>query len=105
MVPGAGSKFGALMFEPELFRKQICSIEESTCAVGTFRRPGNCTPFSPLVTRLLPGTAHRKSGSSTPSVWSRGRMFAHQLYNPVATGGFFGLRPPNQASSPPKWNV
>jgi len=28
------------MFEPEVFRKQICCIEESTCdIVGTFRRP------------------------------------------------------------------
>ena len=28
------------MFEPEFFRKQMYSIEESTCdIVGTFRRP------------------------------------------------------------------
>ena len=26
-VPGARSKFGAPMFEPEVFRKQMCSIE------------------------------------------------------------------------------
>ena len=31
---------GALMVEPELFRKQIYCIEESTCdIVGTFRCP------------------------------------------------------------------
>jgi len=34
------SKFGAPMFEAELFPMQICWIEESTCdIVGTFRRP------------------------------------------------------------------
>jgi len=31
------SKFGATMFEPEVFRKQIYCIEESTCGiVGLF---------------------------------------------------------------------
>ena len=40
MAPRARSKFGAPMFEPELFLKQICCIKESTCdTVGTFRRP------------------------------------------------------------------
>jgi len=40
MAPVARSKFGALMFEPEVFRKQMYSIEESTCdIVGTFRLP------------------------------------------------------------------
>jgi len=40
MVPGSRSKFGAAMFEPELFLKQIYCIEESTRdIVGTFRRP------------------------------------------------------------------
>jgi len=35
----ARSKFGAPMFEPEIFRKQIYCIEKSTCdIVGTFRR-------------------------------------------------------------------
>ena len=39
MTPGARSRFGALMFEPEALRKQMYCIEESTCdAVGTFRR-------------------------------------------------------------------
>jgi len=38
--PGARSKFGASMLEPEVFPRQICCIEESTCnIVGTFRRP------------------------------------------------------------------
>jgi len=40
MVPGTGSKFGAPMFEPDVFRKQIFCIETSTGdIVGTFRRP------------------------------------------------------------------
>jgi len=39
MAPGARSKFGALMFETEVFRKQMYCIEESTCdIVETFRR-------------------------------------------------------------------
>ena len=40
MAPGARSKFGAPMFEPEVFRKQMYCTEESTCdIVETFRRP------------------------------------------------------------------
>jgi len=38
-LDGARSKFAAPMFEPEVFRKQMQCIEESTCDnVGTFRR-------------------------------------------------------------------
>jgi len=45
MVPEARSKFGAPVFEPEIFRKQMHCIGESTCnIVGTFRPPGNCAP-------------------------------------------------------------
>jgi len=61
MAPGARSKYGTLMFEPEVFRKQLYCIEESTYdIVGTFRRspqsfgapvvirrPGNCSPCPP----------------------------------------------------------
>jgi len=36
----ARSKFSATMFEPEVFRKQMYCIEESTCnIVGTFPNP------------------------------------------------------------------
>jgi len=36
----ARSKFGAHMLEPEVFRKQMYSIEERICdIVGTFRPP------------------------------------------------------------------
>ena len=60
MAPGARSKFVAPMFEPEVFRKQIYCIEESTCGIfGTswyppivIRRPGNCAPVPTLVTCL-----------------------------------------------------
>ena len=37
---GARSKFGVPMLEPEVFRKQMCCVEESTCdIVGIFIRP------------------------------------------------------------------
>jgi len=72
MAPGARSKFGAPMFETEVFRKQMYCIEECTCdIVGTFwlprshsappavtwrphsdSAPGNCVPLTPLVTPL-----------------------------------------------------
>jgi len=40
MALGARSKFGAPVFEPEIFRKHIYCIEESTCdIVGTFLHP------------------------------------------------------------------
>jgi len=66
MAPGARSKFGAPMFVPEIFRKQMYCIEESICdIVGTLwrppqwfgapiviRHPGNCAPLAPLVTTL-----------------------------------------------------
>jgi len=61
MTPEAESKFDAPMLETEVFRKQMCCSEESTCDIArTFRhppqsfgtpivirRPGNCAPFSP----------------------------------------------------------
>jgi len=53
MTPGARSKFGVPVFEPEVFRKQMYCTEESTCdIVGIFAPPavirhsGNCVPFS-----------------------------------------------------------
>jgi len=40
MAPKAKSKFGAVIFEPEFFRKQMYCIEECTCDIdGTFWRP------------------------------------------------------------------
>jgi len=50
----------APMFEPEVFRRQMNCIEESTCgSVGTFRRPhsdsatGEICPLTPLFTPCL----------------------------------------------------
>jgi len=61
MAPGARSKLGAPMFEPEFFRKHMYCIKESTCdIVETFRRPPavirhprNCASLAPLVRPLL----------------------------------------------------
>jgi len=40
VASGVRSKFGAPIFEPDVFWKQIYRIEESTCdIVGTFWRP------------------------------------------------------------------
>jgi len=63
MPPGARNKFGASMFEPEVCRKQMHCIEESTCdTVATFWHPRSdsapgelCPPCPSLVTTLLRG--------------------------------------------------
>jgi len=57
MAPGARSKYGAPMFEPEVFQKQIHCIEESSLLVtllGLFSAPSSdsapgelCPPCSP----------------------------------------------------------
>jgi len=42
MAPGARYKFGAPIFEPEVFRKQMYCVEECTYDIlGIFRRPRN----------------------------------------------------------------
>jgi len=53
--PGKETSLAPPMFEPEVFRKQMYCIEESTCnIVGTFRRPrsdsapGELCPACPL---------------------------------------------------------
>jgi len=52
MEPGEWNKFGAPMFEPEVFRKQMyCFAKSAYDIVVTFwppaviRRPGNCVPL------------------------------------------------------------
>jgi len=59
MAPGARNKFGAFIFEPELFRKEIYCIEESTRdLLGLFGAPvvisppGNRSPLPPFVLPL-----------------------------------------------------
>jgi len=50
MAPGVRSKFGAPMFEPEVFRKQMYCTEVLVTLLGLFgaliviRRTGNCAP-------------------------------------------------------------
>jgi len=62
MAPRARSKFGALILEPEVFRKPMRCIEENTCdIVGIFQRPCSdmvpgklCAPFvTPLTVQYL----------------------------------------------------
>jgi len=54
MAPGARSKFGALMFEPDVFRKQMFFVEKVLVtrlglfgAPAVIRRPGIVPPFPP----------------------------------------------------------
>jgi len=83
MAPGAGSKFGARMFEPEVFRKQMCCIEESTCDIaGNFRRPPQsfgvrriAPPLPPLVTPLL--ISQNKTNEITTFPWRE--LHFHQI--------------------------
>jgi len=53
---GQGASFATPMFEPEVFRKQMCCIEERICNITTPAvirrphsdwRPGNCAPHCP----------------------------------------------------------
>jgi len=66
MAHGARHKFGAPIFEPEIFRKQMYCIEEDTCdIVGIFWRPHSISasqewfgerviaPPCPIITPLL----------------------------------------------------
>jgi len=71
MTPGARSKFGSPMFEPEVFRKQMYCIEEFVTLLGLFgapaviRRPhidsahGELCPSCPVVTPWLQRAATR----------------------------------------------
>jgi len=55
MGPGARSKFGASVFEPEVFRKQLYCIEESTCDIdGTFKRPSQSFGARGIVPLVAP---------------------------------------------------
>jgi len=58
MAHGARNRFGAPMFEPEVFREQMYCVEETTCdMLGLFGRPndstpGHCSSLPPLGTPL-----------------------------------------------------
>jgi len=109
MAPGARIKFCAPMFEPEVFRKQLYWIEESTCdIVGTFRCSLSRTPHSDSVPPQWFGTpiVIRRPGNCAPlSPCTRGQWgtFIRSRSNPVATEGFGGLSPSKQSSKPTKF--
>jgi len=48
MAPGVRSKFGALMFASEVFRKQMYSIEESAWDISVPGKFGLVAPLSCL---------------------------------------------------------
>ena len=50
MAPGARSKFGAPVVEPEVFRDKMYSIEESTCDIVGLFGATSVIPLTPLVT-------------------------------------------------------
>jgi len=57
MAPGAKSKFGAPMIEPEVFQKQMYCTEKCICDfVGTFRRPTQSFSAPILIRPLAPLT-------------------------------------------------
>jgi len=67
MAPEAKYKFAALMFEPEVFRKQMCCFEKSAYnVVGAFwslrsdLAPGELCPLAPLVTSPVLCNENRK---------------------------------------------
>ena len=63
MAPGARSKFGAPMFEPEVFRQQMYCIEVLLTLLGLFvvprshSAPGELCPLHPH--RYAPGVTGR----------------------------------------------
>jgi len=69
MAPGVRSKFGAPMFEPEVFRKQMYCTEVLVTLLGLFgafmviRRPGNCASSPPSLRPWLPHSATRLNKS------------------------------------------
>jgi len=64
MAPGARNKFGAPIFQPELFRKQMYCIEKVLVTLGSFgapiviQRPGNCVPLPPSLRPCLQRTTY-----------------------------------------------
>jgi len=57
MAPGARSKFGAPIFEPEVFRKQMYCIEEITCVtlLGLFSALSAHSAPPTMIWRPAPG--------------------------------------------------
>jgi len=67
MAPGARRKFGAPMFETEVFQKQMYCIEGSTCdIVGTFRRPRSHSAPPTVIWRPDSDSARRELRTPCP---------------------------------------
>jgi len=108
MAPGTISRFGAPVFEPEVFPEQVYCIEESICdIVGPFRRPmqwvgppmvirrpGNRGPLSPphyapspsihkllscINTAPLPKTFSRACYASTTKHYDKTAVLWHAI--------------------------
>jgi len=99
IAPGARSKFGAPIFEPEVFRKQMNCTEVIVTLLGLFgapqsfsaliviRHPGNCAPFPPSLRPWLLRAATRLNKSWYTAL-TRG------MRQPRALGGAkFSVRP------------
>jgi len=73
------------MFEPEVFRKQMYCIEESTCdIVETFRRTGNCVPLTPLVAPLhLAKFLPKYCALQKLIVYHHKTVFCYEPHNPA----------------------
>jgi len=73
MAPGARNKFGAPMFKPEVFRKQMYCIEEvPVTLLGLFGAPCTdlvprklCSPVTPLHTVHAEGCSDKDSEQLT----------------------------------------
>jgi len=103
MAPGARSKFGAPMFKPEPFWKQMYCIEESTCDIcwdfsaqprsdsapspKLFNARG-IVPLAPLVTPLmsfLTKTDEAKSICAWWHIWTNSTMFPHKGFESLSS--------------------
>jgi len=68
MAPGTRRKFGAPMFEPEVFgskstvlKKVLATLLGLFGAPAVIWHPGNCAPLPPLVTPLAAGGSFTNS--------------------------------------------
>jgi len=99
MAPGARSKFGAAVFEPEVFQKQMYCIEVLVTFLGLFGtpqsfgalrviwRPGNCGPCPPSLRPWLLRAA-------THLIKSWYTALTRGIWEPWALGGAkFSIRP------------
>jgi len=84
MAPGARSKFGVPMFEPEVFRKQMYCTEVPVILLGLFGARG-IVPLAPVV----PPVIIARSDSTKPWYTAPTRG----IREPWASGGNFSICP------------